>query len=177
MPDKSAIEWTDATWNPVTGCTKVSPGCAHCYAETITLRFRRGGPFVPGKTTITLHRDRLCQPAKWRSPRRVFVNSMSDLFHEEVPFEFIREVFNAMNDSAQHVYQVLTKRPERMLEYVEWTEQRPWPVQVWAGVSVENQYWADRRIPLLHKVPSAIRFLSCEPLLKPLELDLDGIIG
>ena len=175
MPDKSAIEWTDATWNPVTGCTKISPGCAHCYAETITLRFKRGGPFLPGKTTINLHPDRLGQPAKWRTPRRIFVNSMSDLFHEEVPFEFVRQVFDAMAENPRHIYQVLTKRPERMLEYVEWTEYEHWPDQVWAGVSVENQRWADARIPLLRKVPCAVRFLSCEPLLKPIDLELDGI--
>ncbi len=175
MPDKSAIEWTDATWNPVTGCTKISPGCAHCYAETITLRFKRGGPFLPGKTTIKLHPDRLDDPGKWRSPRLVFVNSMSDLFHEEVPFEFVREVFEAMESHDQHTYQILTKRPERMLEYSAWADGRWWPTNVWAGVSVENQYWADRRIPLLRQVPATVRFLSCEPLLKPLELELTGL--
>ena len=175
MPDKTGIEWTDATWNPVTGCTKVSPGCAHCYAETITLRFRRGGPFLPGKTTIRLHPDRLDEPGKWRSPRRVFVNSMSDLFHEEVSFDFVRQIFSKMETYDEHTYQILTKRPERMLEYMEWTGWQSWPDHVWAGVSVENQYWADRRIPLLRQVPCSIRFLSCEPLLKPLELDLRGI--
>lgn len=175
MPDNTAIEWTDATWNPVTGCTKVSPGCAHCYAEAFTLRFKRGGPFLPGKTTIRLHPDRLDQPRKWKSPRRVFVNSMSDLFHEEVPFDFVDAVFARMRSSDQHTYQILTKRPERMLDYVGWTDGRRWPDNVWAGVSVENQYWADRRIPLLTQVPCAVRFLSCEPLLKPLKLDLSGI--
>ena len=175
MADKTGIEWTDATWNPVTGCTKVSPGCAHCYAEAITLRFKRGGPFLPGKTTIRLHWDRLDDPAKWRSPRRVFVNSMSDLFHEEVPFEFVREVFQRMKTFPTHTYQVLTKRPERMLEYVRWTGNAAWPDHIWAGVSVENQYWADRRIPLLRQVPCTVRFLSCEPLLKALQLDLAGI--
>ncbi len=175
MSDKSAIEWTDATWNPVTGCTKVSPGCAHCYAETITLRFKRGGPFIPGKTTIRLHPERLSQPGKWRAPRRVFVNSMSDLFHEEVPFEFVEDVFDSMETFDQHTYQILTKRPQRMVDYVEWAGSKKWPDNVWAGVSVENQYWADRRVPLLRQVPSSIRFLSCEPLLKPLELELQGI--
>ena len=175
MPDKTAIEWTDATWNPVTGCTKVSPGCAHCYAEAITLRFKRGGRFLPGETTIKLHPERLDAPGKWRSPRLVFVNSMSDLFHEEVPFEFVREVFDSMEAYSRHTYQVLTKRPERMLEYVQWTGGATWPDHVWAGVSVENQYWADRRIPVLSQIPCAIRFLSCEPLLKPLQLDLAGI--
>lgn len=173
--DRSAIEWTDATWNPVTGCTKVSPGCAHCYAETITLRFKRGGPFLPGKTSIKLHPERLDAPGKWRSPRLIFVNSMSDLFHEEVRFEFIREVFESMKSYDWHTYQVLTKRPDRMLEYVHWTGESTWPDHVWAGVSVENQYWADRRIPVLSQIPSVIRFLSCEPLLKPLQLDLAGI--
>ena len=175
MADKTGIEWTDATWNPVTGCTKVSPGCAHCYAEAITLRFKRGGPFLPGKTTIRLHPDRLDDPGKWRSPRRVFVNSMSDLFHEEVPFEFIQEVFDRMEIHSAHTYQILTKRPERMLDYAKTTAYAKWPDHIWAGVSVENQYWADRRIPLLQQVPTSVRFLSCEPLLKPLRLDLDGI--
>ena len=175
MPDNTGIEWTDATWNPVTGCTKISPGCAHCYAEAITLRFKRGGPFLPGKTTIRLHPDRLDQPSRWRRPRRIFVNSMSDLFHEDVPFEFVEDIFEVMSDNPRHTYQILTKRPERMLDYVEWTNQREWPMQVWAGVSVENQYWADRRVALLRQVPASIRFLSCEPLLKPLELDLSGV--
>ena len=175
MPDKSPIEWTDATWNPVSGCTKVSPGCAHCYAETITLRFKRGGPFLPGKTTILPHPERLEIPAKWRDPRMVFVNSMSDLYHEEVPFQFISEIFDVMREHDRHTYQVLTKRPERMLEYYEWAGRFEWPEHIWAGVSVENQYWADRRVPLLRQLPAPIRFLSCEPLLKPVELDLDGI--
>ena len=170
MSDKSAIEWTDATWNPVTGCTKISPGCAYCYAESITLRFKRGGPFLPGKTTINLHHDRLDAPGKWRSPRRVFVNSMSDLFHEEVPFDFVREVFLRMAEYDQHIYQVLTKRPERMLDYVDWGNGPDWPDHVWAGVSVENQYWADRRIPLLADTPARVRFLSVEPLLKAVDL-------
>ncbi len=102
MADKSAIEWTDATRNPVTGCTKVSPGCAHCYAEAITLRFKRGGAFLPGKTTIRLHEDRLDQPKAWKTPRRIFVNSMSDLFHEEIPFEFIDRVFEVMRECTTH---------------------------------------------------------------------------
>ena len=159
MGDRSAIEWTDATWNPVTGCTKVSPGCAHCYAETITLRFKRGGPFLPGKTPIALHPERLDDPGKWRSPRTVFVNSMSDLFHEEIPLEFIDQVFQRMATYSQHIYQVLTKRPERLLEYVDWTDGRWWPNHIWIGVSVENQFWADRRVPLLTRVPCSVRFL------------------
>ena len=169
MSANSGIEWTDATWNPVTGCTKVSPGCAHCYAEAITLRFKRGGPFLPGKTTIRTHPDRLEDPQKWRSPKMIFVNSMSDLFHEEISFDYIREVFKVMEDTPRHIYQVLTKRPNIMLEYSE-SHQNKWPDNVWAGVSVENQYWADARIPLLEKVPTAIKFLSVEPLLKRVDL-------
>lgn len=176
MAYKSTIEWTDATWNPVTGCTKVSPGCAHCYAEAITLRFKRGGPFLPGQSTIRLHWKRLGQPRTWRKPRMIFVNSMSDLFHEEVSFKFIRLVFYVMEKCSRHIFQVLTKRPERMLEFSELhMRSREWPANVWAGVSVENQYWAARRIPLLGEVPAHIRFLSCEPLLKPVTLDLQGI--
>ena len=176
MSDKSAIEWTDATWNPVTGCTKVSPGCAHCYAETLTLRFKRGGPFLPGKSTIRLHQERLDIPGSWRAPRRIFVNSMSDLFHEEVPFSFIQEVFRKMETYDHHVYQVLTKRPERMLEFLKWDgRQQNWPDNIWAGTSVENQYWADRRIPVLLKVPARIRFLSVEPLLR--SVDLTTLLG
>ncbi len=176
MNDKTGIEWTDATWNPVTGCTKVSPGCAHCYAEAITLRFKRGGPFLPGKATIRLHEDRLAQPRLWHTPLMIFVNSMSDLFHEEVPFSFVDKVFEAMRECNWHTYQVLTKRPERMLEYaLSRAGVMKWPDHVWAGTSVENQYWADRRIPLLQCLPAAVRFLSCEPLLKPLKLDLRGI--
>ena len=170
MPDKSAIEWTDATWNPVTGCTKISPGCAYCYAEGITLRFKRGGPFLPGKTTINLHYDRLDWPGKWKSPRRVFVNSMSDLFHDEVPFDFVQRVFEQMERFDHHTYQVLTKRPERMLAYFQQSERQFWPDNVWVGVSVENQYWADRRIPILNKIPAKVRFLSVEPLLKAVDL-------
>ena len=170
MSDNSAIEWTDSTWNPVTGCTKISPGCAHCYAEALTLRFKRGGPYLPGKATIRVHYDRLDVPGKWKAPRRVFVNSMSDLFHEEVPFKFVQEVFRRMVEYDQHIYQVLTKRPTRMLEYLEWDKRMVWPDHVWAGVSVENQYWADRRIPLLAEIPAKVRFLSVEPLLKAVDL-------
>ncbi|MCH8987528.1 MAG: phage Gp37/Gp68 family protein [Chloroflexi bacterium] len=167
MPANTKIEWTDVTWNPVTGCTKVSPGCAHCYAETITLRFKRGGPFLPGLSTIKLHPDRLGLPLSWRIPRRIFVNSMSDLFHDEVPLSFIQDIFNVMREAERHTFQILTKRHERLQEIVEYLE---WPANVWLGVSVENQYWAERRIPVLSKVPAAIRFLSVEPLLKETNL-------
>ncbi len=174
MGSKSAIEWTDATWNPVTGCTKISPGCAYCYAEAITLRFKRGGPFLPGKSTVRLHPDRLRYPLSWRAPRRIFVNSMSDLFHEEVPLDYIQEVFSVMEQAGRHTFQILTKRHERLAEVA---SQISWPGNVWMGVSVENQYWAERRIPALKQVPAPVRFLSCEPLLRPLDLSahLDGL--
>lgn len=174
MSDKSAIEWTDATWNPVTGCTKVSPGCAHCYAETLTLRFKRGGPFLPGSATIRLHPERLRLPLSWRASRRIFVNSMSDLFHEEVPDAFVRKVFEVMKSASWHTFQILTKRHERLANVSPTLE---WPSNVWIGVSVENQYWADRRIPLLKTVPAVVRFLSVEPLLKAIDLSahLEGL--
>ncbi len=167
MALKSAIEWTDATWNPVTGCTKVSPGCAHCYAETITLRFKRGGPFLPGKTTIKRHPERLRLPLTWKAPRHIFVNSMSDLFHEEVPLAYIRQVFDVMEQAPRHIFQVLTKRHERLRSLANELE---WSPNIWIGVSVENQYWADRRIPALVHVPAKVRFLSVEPMLKPIDL-------
>ena len=167
MAAKSEIEWTDATWNPVTGCTKISPGCAHCYAEAITLRFRRGGPFLPGKTTINIHEDRLNLPLTWKTPRRIFVNSMSDLFHDEVPLEFIQRVFDVMARADHHIFQVLTKRHERLGDLA---NQLDWPLNVWLGVSVENQHWAEIRIPVLQQVQAAVRFLSVEPLLKPVTL-------
>ena len=166
MSDNSAIEWTDATWNPVTGCTKISPGCAYCYAEGITLRFKRGGPYLPGKTTIRLHYDRLDAPRQVEVIASCVRQQHGDLFHDEVPFDFVREVFLRMAKYDQHIYQVLTKRPERMLEYVEWGRGPDWPDHVWAGVSVENQYWADRRIPLLSHIPAKVRFLSVEPLIQ-----------
>lgn len=169
MGYKSTIEWTDATWNPVTGCTKVSPGCAHCYAEAITLRFRRGPQFLPGKSQITLHPERLHLPLSWSKPRRVFVNSMSDLFHEEIPIDFLRQVFEVMANAQIHIFQVLTKRHEYLQEVA---NELPWPPNVWIGVSVENQYWADRRIPALKGVHATTRFLSVEPLLKPVDLRL-----
>ncbi len=167
----SAIEWTDATWNPVSGCTKVSPGCKFCYAERLTERFGRQ-PF----TEISLHPERLMLPLRWRAARRIFVNSMSDLFHEKVPDAFISQVFDVMAQAPQHVFQVLTKRPERLLE---WQRSGAWPrsipTHVWLGVSVESAalLW---RVDRLREVEVAIRFISAEPLLGPLGgLDLEGI--
>jgi len=174
----TGIEWTEETWNPVTGCSKVSPGCAHCYAETIAKRF--GGttaypefrPWTPENAAhnVVLHPERLDQPLRWQRPRMVFVNSMSDLFHELVPDTFIAEVFDAMARSPQHTFQVLTKRPERALEWMHaWVRAfdrpGPWPLSnVWLGVSIENArhtYRAD----VLREIPAAVRFISAEPLL------------
>jgi len=184
----SNIEWTDATWNPVTGCTMVSPGCAHCYAQTVDHRFDHDKvgklpwafPASRGGRGVTLHPERLNLPLTWKKPKRIFVNSMSDLFHEDVPDYFIAKVFDVMNMARQHTFQILTKRADRMQEWVtEFSEPGKhafynimrWPLpNVWLGVSVESQYWADRRIPLLLETPAAVRFLSCEPLLSGLDL-------
>jgi protein gp37 len=220
VSDTSAIEWTDATWNPVTGCSKVSPGCAHCYAEALTLRFHPSAkPWTPENAAenVGLHPERLDAPLRWRSPRRVFVNSMSDLFHELVPDDFIDRVFAVMALAQRHTFQILTKRPERMQAYCsaltrerliecanlapdgteghagnpnittrsmrQWRRRwldddktvfarmaRPPLPNVWLGVSVENQRWADERIPLLLQTPAALRFISAEPLLGPVDL-------
>jgi protein gp37 len=172
MGETSKIEWTDATWNPVTGCTKVSPGCDHCYAEGIANRFR--GPAFPNGFDVTLRENRLTEPFRWREPRRVFVNSMSDLFHEAVPDTYIERVFMVMANTPQHTYQVLTKRHARMRSFV---SQLPgwWPLpNVWLGVSVEDQKWANIRVPALIGTTAAVRFLSCEPLLGPVSLTAES---
>jgi protein gp37 len=194
VADKSKIEWTDATWNPVTGCSKVSPGCAHCYAEALSLRFGWSqAPWTPSNAqrNVLLHHDRLDQPSSWRTPRMVFVNSMSDLFHELVPSAFIAQVFAQMADVEQHRFQILTKRPGRMLSLLTsrtfQSELRQalsergrrlsaWPLpNVWLGVSIENNRWVSRS-DLLRRTPAAIRFVSAEPLLGPLvDLSLDAI--
>ena len=173
MSDNSTIEWTQATWNPVTGCTKVSPGCAHCYAETFAERFRGvpGHPYENG-FDLQLRPERLRLPLEWKRPRLIFVNSMSDLFHEEVPVDHIRKTFETMREANWHQFQVLTKRPERAAEIA--AELGPWPANVWMGTSVENQRWTSR-IDDLRRVPATIRFLSCEPLLGPLSLNLTGV--
>jgi protein gp37 len=173
MADRSAIEWTDATWNPVTGCTKVSPGCAHCYAETFAERFRGvpGHPYESG-FDLRLRPERLTVPLFWRSPRRIFVNSMSDLFHEAIPEDFVADVFAVMEAASWHQFQVLTKRHERLAELA---PRLPWPPNVWVGVSIENDRWV-HRADALRTVPAAVRFISAEPLLGPLtHLDLSGI--
>lgn len=168
------IEWTDATWNPVTGCTKTSAGCAHCYAETMTRRLRAMGVAkYRNGFNVTIHEDALNEPKKWRKPRTIFVCSMSDLFHKGVPFEFVDKVMRVIKDTPQHRYQLLTKRAERMEEYF---QTREVPKNVWIGVTVEVQN-SKSRIDNLRNIQNApIRFLSCEPLLEDLgSLDLDGI--
>jgi protein gp37 len=207
MADHSAIEWTDATWNPLRGCSRVSAGCQHCYAEGVAARF--SGPGLPYEglihpTTrgwngkIRLVPEVMDQPIRWKRPRRIFVNSMSDLFHEWVPDSYIAAVFAVMAATPHHVYQILTKRPGRMLLWLKsWMQASPypkmheclkgvigyhhprrpaitdgpWPLpNVWLGVSVENQVTADERIPLLLQCPAAVRWLSCEPLLGRVDL-------
>jgi protein gp37 len=171
MSADSGIEWTDATWNPVTGCTKVSPGCRFCYAERLTKRFSRGD-----FTEVTLHPERLDLPLRWRGPRMIFVNSMSDLFHDQVPFDFIDQVFAVMAQASHHLFQILTKRPDRL---VAWhrvhSNGEAVPPHIWLGVSVESAGYA-WRIDRLRQVDVPVRFISAEPLLGPLpSLDLTGI--
>jgi protein gp37 len=183
MGDHSAIEWTDATWNPVTGCSKVSPGCANCYAERLSLRFGTSRkPWTPANApdNVVLHPERLEQPLRWQRPRMVFVNSMSDLFHELVPDWFIHEVFLVMAQAQRHTFQVLTKRPERMRVWAE-AEARHGGIDpeslpnVWLGTSIENDRWVGRA-DQLRATSAAVRFISAEPLLGPLpSLDLTRI--
>lgn len=188
MAQTSSIEWTDATWNPVAGCTPVSPGCLNCYAARMALRLQHmpngtghkyagtakrtasGRPYFVGK--VTLDEESLDIPLHWRLPRIIFVNSMSDLFHEKVPFEYVRRVFDVMERCPQHTFQVLTKRPERAAEFA---PRLPWPRNVWMGTSVESAEYIER-VRLLRKIKASVRFLSCEPLLGPLaRLPLEGI--
>ncbi|MFN9093035.1 MAG: DUF5131 family protein [Alphaproteobacteria bacterium] len=177
MADGSAIEWTDATWNPVTGCTKITAGCANCYAARFSERFRgvTGHPFERG-FDLTLRPDRILQPLSWRRPRMIFVNSMSDLFHKEIPREFIDRVFDTMEAASWHVFQVLTKRSTLMRNYLQhrYHDVKP-PPHIWLGVSVENGA-ATKRIKHLQQSPASIRFLSIEPLIGPVgTMDLAGI--
>ena len=209
----SSIEWTDKVWNPVVGCTKVSQGCKNCYAKTLHDRrhkaYKEGGGYwnngqpIPAQyaepfEAVQLMPERLTDPLHWRKPQRVFANSVSDLFHPDVPFEFIDRVFAVMALSPRHTYQILTKRPERMQEYLTYPDRllaiavetfglkksipngalnepmlrKLWPLpNVWLGTSVENQEAADKRIPHLLETPAAVRFLSCEPLLGPVDLE------
>ena len=169
----SKIEWTDATWNPVTGCNKVSPGCKFCYAERLSHRLKATGMAkYRNGFDVTLHPDTLEIPLHWRKPRTIFVNSMSDLFHDDVPDEFVHDVFDVMERGDWHRYQVLTKRPERVASL---NSELPWPEQVWLGVSVESKGYV-HRIDVLRETDAAVKFLSLEPLLGSLpELNLDGI--
>lgn len=183
MAGDTTIEWTDKSWNPVRGCRRISPGCEHCYAERYAHRFsgaglafegltRSGGAGVRWTGQIRLVPEVLEDPLGWRKPYRVFVNSMSDLFHEDVPAEFIHRVFDVMVAAPLQTFQILTKRPDRLLELA---PQLPWPANVWMGVSVESLKYT-WRIDRLRRVPAAVRFLSLEPLLEPLpNLDLGGI--
>jgi protein gp37 len=173
MPTKSNIEWTEMTWNPVTGCTKVSQGCKHCYAERMAKRLTAmGSDRYRNGFEVTLHPDLLDVPRGWRQPRVVFVNSMSDLFHDDIPLAYIQRVFATMRDCPHHTFQVLTKRSERLVELA---PQLPWPANVWMGVSVEHARVV-QRVRDLQRVPAAVRFLSLEPLIGPLDaLPLDGI--
>jgi len=171
--DRSSIEWTDATWNPVTGCSKVSPGCQHCYAERLAHRLKAMGVAAyRNGFEVTLHPHVLELPLHWRRPRRVFVNSMSDLFHEDVPEDFIRSVFSVIARAPQHVFQILTKRADRLVEIA---HRLSWPPNAWQGVSVESDAYT-WRIERLQQTPAPVRFLSIEPLLGPIpKLPLDGI--
>jgi len=178
MSQHSSIEWTDATWNPVRGCTKISPGCAHCYAETFAERFRDvpGHPYEQG-FDLRLVPDKLAEPLRWRTSRMVFVNSMSDLFHDDVPDDYIVAVATVMQQANWHTYQVLTKRSERLAALLRtkigFTAQCP---HIWWGVSVENRKHGLPRIDELRSAPAAVRFLSIEPLLEDLgQVDLAGI--
>jgi protein gp37 len=170
---KSSIEWTEATWNPLTGCRKVSPGCKHCYAERLASRLQAmGQPNYENGFQLTLHPHMLLRPLSWKRPQMVFVNSMSDLFQEEVPVDYIREVFAIMRRASWHQYQILTKRAERLEEL---SLKLDWPENVWMGVSVENEQYSSR-IKHLQRTQAHIKFLSLEPLLGPLEsLDLEDI--
>jgi protein gp37 len=173
MAENSRIEWTGSTWNPVTGCTKISAGCKNCYAERLALRLKAmGNPRYARGFRLALHYDALDTPLRWKQPRTIFVNSMSDLFHPEVPLEFISGVFEVMRRASHHRFQVLTKRSERLLELdseIEWTP------NVWMGVTVEQAEYACR-IDHLRRVDAAIKFVSFEPLLGPIpDIDLEGI--
>ena len=173
MGDNSRIEWTDSTWNPVTGCTAISAGCDHCYAETLSLRLQKMGvDKYQNGFAVTLHPDILDQPFRWRSPRRVFVNSMSDLFHALVPKDYVIRIWEVMRECSQHTFQVLTKRPERMARF---TSEFPAPANVWLGTSIEDGRVIGR-IDYLRQCRADVRFLSCEPLIGPLaDLNLAGL--
>jgi protein gp37 len=173
MGVKSSIEWTESTWNPVTGCTKISEGCAHCYAERMALRLKAMGQknYIDG-FKVTLHPHVLDLPLTWKKPQTIFVNSMSDLFHNDIPISFIRKVFDVMERAHWHRFQILTKRAERLSELASLLN---WSENIWIGVTVENCS-CSKRIDYLRNIPAAVRFLSLEPLLEPLpNMDLSDI--
>ncbi len=183
MGDKTKIQWADATWNPVVGCSKISEGCLNCYAfdlHTMRHKAKQEGKQLPEQyakpfSEIQLFPNRLEQPLRWKRPRKIFVNSLSDLFHPDVPFDFIRAVWTTMALARHHTFQVLTKRPQRALEFFQWMRAQSWGVEetlpnVWFGVTVENQQAADERIPLLLQIPAAVRWLSVEPMIGPVDL-------
>lgn len=173
MAQNSKIEWTESTWNPVTGCTKISAGCKNCYAERIALRLKAAGsPNYANGFRLTLHHHALEIPLRWMQPRTIFVNSMSDLFHKDIPFDFISKIFDVMYRASHHRFQILTKRSDRLMEL---SPNLTWPENVWMGVTVEN---ADCifRIDHLRQTNAAIKFVSFEPLLSPISnIDLEGI--
>ncbi|MGQ9674384.1 MAG: DUF5131 family protein [Chloroflexota bacterium] len=172
MAAYTGIEWTQATWNPVTGCTKIAAGCVNCYAERMANRLKAmGNPRYTNGFRPTMHPDLLALPLRWRQPRTIFVNSMSDLFHEAVPLEFIKDVFRTIETADWHTFQILTKRASRLSALA---GDLRWPANLWMGVTIERQDYA-WRADHLRRVPCAVRFLSCEPLLGPLDLDLEGI--
>lgn len=170
---QSSIEWTEMTWNPTTGCSKISDGCKFCYAEVMSKRLKAMGvPKYQNGFKLTLHPETLNIPYNWKKPKIVFVNSMSDLFHEDVPLDYIKRVFKVMNDNPQHIFQVLTKRAEILYNY---NFDLDWTPNIWMGVSLENEKFV-HRIDFLRKTAAAVKFLSCEPLLGPLnKMDLFGI--
>jgi protein gp37 len=176
MSTKTRISWCDATWNPTTGCTKVSPGCKNCFAERVAKRLQAmGQPHYANGFKLTLHGDALLLPLGWRKPQRIFVNSMSDLFHEDVPLQFIQRVFDVMRSAHRHQFQILTKRSDRLFLVDPEIDAFGWPANVWMGVSVENADCAER-IDDLRATRAAHKFLSLEPLLSPLpDLHLEGI--
>jgi len=173
MSTHSGIEWTESTWNPITGCSKISQGCQHCYAERMALRLQAmGNPNYRNGFTLTLHEQMLNLPLAWKQPQTIFVNSMSDMFHEDVPLDFIQRVFSVMRQTPWHTYQILTKRSSRLLEL---NNAIDWPINVWMGVTVENQD-VEFRIEDLRRTNANVKFLSLEPLLGPLSnLNLENI--
>ncbi len=179
MPTK--IEWCEETWNPITGCTQISEGCQNCYAKRMANRLKgRYGYDADNPFNVTLHPERLDEPLRWKKPRRVFACSMSDIFHEDVPDEAIEKIFSIMEEADWHIFMLLTKRPERMLRFIDWYLRRcsddsvglqhKLPHHIWLGVTAENQARADERIPVLLQIPAAKRFVSIEPMLGPVDL-------